>query len=304
MVLAGLLAGCQMQVADSGEENVGSIESALETCFVPGLNTGNVCDLGGGQLKFQVTLPAGQQYVEVFAKQNGVQNVALNIVASGVVNGNGTTTYSSIRTGYALTDKVEYRFYSYKPSSPGVFTPGPSSSVWNGYIGKVPVTKDAAAISNSVGLGYVPNRNFGSSASVDIGEYQLTSEGFFGYSLSAIPAGATINRAEMVIPTAIAPTASPVVIRLNRTLASWNESTITWNNRPQAANVQYLQTVTVNHAAESRLPITSAVASALASGEVGLMLAPGTEPSIDNVFIDAKEKAGGLPTYLSVHWTK
>jgi hypothetical protein len=34
------------------------------------------------------------------------------------------------------------------------------------------------------------------------------------------------------------------------------------------------------------------------------MLAPGTEPSIDNVFIDAKEKAGGLPTYLSVHWTK
>jgi hypothetical protein len=258
----------------------------------------------GGQLKFQVTLPSGQQYVELFAKQNGSQNVAINIVASGVANGDGTVTYSHSRTGYALTDKVEYRFYSYKPNAAGVFTPGASSSVWYGYLGKVPATKDAAAILNSVGLGNVPNNNFGSASSVDIGEYQLTSQGFFGYSLSAVPAGATINRSEMVIPTATAPTGSPVMIRLHRTLAAWGESTITWNNRPQGANVQYLQTVTVNHASESRLPVTGAVAAALPSGEVGLMLAPGTEPSTDNVFIDSKEKASGLPTYLSVHWTK
>jgi hypothetical protein len=53
VALASVLAGCQMDVAESGAEDVGSIESALETCHGPGLNAGTVCDLVGGSSSFR-----------------------------------------------------------------------------------------------------------------------------------------------------------------------------------------------------------------------------------------------------------
>ena len=85
-------------------------------------------DLGAGNVKFSVTLPSGQRYVEVFSRKNGVQNLAQNITASGVANTDGTTTYSYVKSGYQTGNLIEYRFYSY--IGPGVFTPGPASSVW------------------------------------------------------------------------------------------------------------------------------------------------------------------------------
>ncbi len=85
-------------------------------------------DLGAGMVRFSVTLPSGQHYVEVFSRKNGVQNVAHNITSSAVLNGDGTTTYTFVKSGYAVGDVIEYRFYSYV--GPGVFTPGPSESTW------------------------------------------------------------------------------------------------------------------------------------------------------------------------------
>ena len=40
-------------------------------------------------MEFAVVLPSGQAYVEVFARQNGIQNVAQNIVNSEQDNGDG-----------------------------------------------------------------------------------------------------------------------------------------------------------------------------------------------------------------------
>jgi hypothetical protein len=299
--LALIASGCQMEVGEQGE-TVETVSEALESCVNPANNSGNVCNLGGGQLKFQVRLPSGQSYVEVFSRQNGTQNVATAITGSAVSNGDGTSTYSLTRSGYAAADKVEYRFYSYLPSSPGVFTPGAAESVWYGYISAVAVTKDAAAIYSSYGLGLVPNQNFGSSATVDIGEYHLTSEGFFAYSLGSVPSGAVISKAELVIGGAFAPGGSPVALRLNRITGSWSESTITWNNRPAYT---YSKDVTVTAGSENRIDVTSEVSASLASGEAGIALQPSTSgSSADNVFIDAKEKSGGVPTTLTVHWKK
>jgi hypothetical protein len=304
VALSAAVSGCQMDVTDS-EESLGEVAAALETCASPANDSGNVCNLGGGQLKFQVTLPSGQQYVEVFARQNGLQNVATAIVGSGVSNGNGTTTYSLTRAGYAATDKVEYRFYSYKPAASGVFTPGPAEQVWYGYIAAVPVTKDAAVVLSSYGLGYVPNQNFGSSSSVDIGEYQLTSEGLFGYGLAALPAGATLTKAELVIPsTAFTPIAASVNMVLNKVTSAWTESTVTWNTKPSYAS---LGSVVVNHAAETRLDVTSSVAGSLATGEVSFALQPSAAHSTtDNIFIQSKENTspGAQRTSLSMHWRK
>ncbi len=86
-----------------------------------------------GDLRFFVTFAEPQAYVEVFSQKNGIQNVAQNIVSSQVNNPNGTYTYSLIRakSGYPDGSQVIVRFYSYKTNSPGVFTPGPTSSVWS-----------------------------------------------------------------------------------------------------------------------------------------------------------------------------
>ncbi len=114
------------------DDAAGQHTSALNAgaCPRPALGSGNGCSPASGTLKFQVTLPSGQAYVEVFARQNGVQNVATNIVSSASDNGDGSATYSFERSGYASSDQVEYRFYSYLPSSPGVFTPGVGEQVW------------------------------------------------------------------------------------------------------------------------------------------------------------------------------
>jgi hypothetical protein len=88
--------------------------------------------LANGSLKFSVTFPQPQFYVEVFSRKNGVQNVAQNIVSSEVTNADGTYTYTLTRpTGsYASGNQVEVRFYSYRAGQPGVFTPGPTSATW------------------------------------------------------------------------------------------------------------------------------------------------------------------------------
>jgi hypothetical protein len=87
-------------------------------------------NLGNGSVELAVVLPSDQAYVEVFVRQNGIQNVAQNIVGSEQNNGDGTSTYSYVRNGYSASDAMDYRFYSYLPSSPGVFTPGPIENVW------------------------------------------------------------------------------------------------------------------------------------------------------------------------------
>lgn len=132
---SGVLAGCSAGASD-GEEALGRQAQALAPAW-------SATELAGGQVKYRVTLPSGQRYVEVFARKNGVQNLALNIVSSGQSNGDGTTTYSYTKSGYSAGDQIEYRFYSY--IGPGVFTPGPTSSTW------VPFTYGAGTFQTSSG---------------------------------------------------------------------------------------------------------------------------------------------------------
>jgi hypothetical protein len=294
MAVAATVAGCAVET----DGDLADVEAAIVACVAPAAGTGTLCEAGGGQLTFQVTLPSGQQYVEVFARQNGVQNVATAIQASGVDHGDGTTTYALTRGGYAAGDDVEFRFYSYLPASPGVFTPGPAGATWYTPVTAttvtVPVAKDAAVISSSYGTGPVPDRNFGGAATVDIGEYHLVSEGLFGYSLAGVSA---VTAAELVIPPAMVPGGSSVTLRLNVVTSAWDETTVTWNNRP---SYQLVREIVLAPYAENRIDVTAQVAAA-AGGEISFALQPSyAAPSTDNVFIDAKEKVGGAPTFLAI----
>lgn len=120
LLCSGALTGCSAETSEGGEILGQSAQAVVATW--------SATELAGGQLKYSVRLPSGQRYVEVFARKNGVQNLALNITASGQVNGDGTTTYSYTKAGYGPGDQIEYRFYSY--IGPGVFTPGPTANTW------------------------------------------------------------------------------------------------------------------------------------------------------------------------------
>ena len=49
---------------------------------IPSSRVAWASDLGNGSVKFATLLPSGQAYVEVFVRQNGIQNVARNVVGS------------------------------------------------------------------------------------------------------------------------------------------------------------------------------------------------------------------------------
>jgi hypothetical protein len=140
------LFGCAVDL-DATEGELNNKNQAMTACVTPALGEGAFCDLGDGDVQLSVTLQSGQAYVEVFARTNGIQNVATNIVGSGVDHGDGSTTYTLTREGYSPADLVEYRFYSYLPASPGVFTPGPVEQEWLSVVVgagavDVPVLKD------------------------------------------------------------------------------------------------------------------------------------------------------------------
>jgi hypothetical protein len=88
--------------------------------------------LPNGAARFEVTLPSAQAYVEVFVRQNGIQNTAKAIQKSEVKLQDkvGFSRYSLEGGSFKTGDKIEYRFYSYLPGKPGVFTPGKAESVW------------------------------------------------------------------------------------------------------------------------------------------------------------------------------
>jgi hypothetical protein len=124
---------CDTNTVGCGYSDVGNIKLTINT---------------DGSVTFSITFDQPQAYVELFAKKNGVQNVALNIVSSQVNNSNGTYSYNytTATNAYAQGNQVQYRFYSYKAASPGVFTPGPSENVWSQTVIYTPCVNNIADV--------------------------------------------------------------------------------------------------------------------------------------------------------------
>jgi hypothetical protein len=101
-----------------------------------GLRPGHldIVDFGNASARFDVTLPSNQAYVEVFARINGLQNIAGDITDSETPAGNGYSRYSKTVAGYSAGDFIEFRAYHYLSASAGVFTPGPSETQWLSYL--------------------------------------------------------------------------------------------------------------------------------------------------------------------------
>lgn len=87
-----------------------------------------ISELANGNIKFEVTYAEPKEYVEVFIKQNDIQNAALDITNSVIANVDGTYSYHLVRAGYAAGDLVNARFYSHangvQEFTPTQFLPG------------------------------------------------------------------------------------------------------------------------------------------------------------------------------------
>jgi hypothetical protein len=93
-------AGCGSETEQP--EAVGSLQQATTGVPDPPGSPGAGCgrfveQQPNGSVRHAIKFPQPQAYVEVFVRQNGVQNIAQNIVASAVANGDGTFTYSLIK---------------------------------------------------------------------------------------------------------------------------------------------------------------------------------------------------------------
>lgn len=134
--ISGLLFACTFasNASDHGEEHTGSTQQAA-TIGAPGSGQpGGVCGyverLANGDVQLAIKFPVAQADVQVFAKQNGVQNVAQAML--GFHNADGTFTYRVIipASKYKAGDKIAARFYSAVAGQPGVFSPGPTDATW------------------------------------------------------------------------------------------------------------------------------------------------------------------------------
>jgi len=99
----------------------------------------------------------------------------------------------------------------------------------------IPVSKDAQVTYQSKACPYPTCPNEGSSSSIVIGNYEITSEGLFGFTLASIPASANILSASLHLPTGSSPFGSQEialsVFKLTDNTA-WTESTVVWDNKP------------------------------------------------------------------------
>ncbi len=259
-------------------------------------------NIGNGTIVFEITLPTSQQNVEVFVRQNGMQNVSQSIVDKVVYNYDGTNTYKFTNSGYKAGDVVEYRFYSYALDGSKEFTPGPIENSWNkldttssSFI--APVTKDATLIQNSYCCGWVPDRNFGSNSTVDAGSYHHTCKGAFGFSLSDIPSNKVVTEAFLVFPhlsSAGGGNGSVVINKINNS-SSWQESTVTWNNAPAYT---FYNTFSLPSEGSASINITELVSGAVLANEkeISIMMTPNT----DNFFVDSKENPSGKAAYIQI----
>jgi hypothetical protein len=222
---------------------------------------GNLVDLGNGSVKFSVTLPANQQYVELFVRQNGIQNVAQAITNSAVANTDGTYTYSLVKSGYSVNDKIEYRFYSYLPAGGAVFTPGPVEQSWLSY------TYGAATVfktqDGNFQLGAGKNAQ-NQPVFVDvyqqeaIGTVQPAQTGW--YLVKALPQDLSINVKSGYVNAKfkglfVKPCTSDVWVNIQNTWFAYNTNAFYENLVP---SVSYLVDITVNQTTATGVQPTTA----------------------------------------------
>ncbi|MGV8038804.1 MAG: DNRLRE domain-containing protein [Thermoanaerobaculaceae bacterium] len=103
-----------------------------------------------------------------------------------------------------------------------------------------PVTVTLYATADAFVDNGAPNTNYGTGDMLYValfGEFSNIEQSLARWSLSSIPAGATIQSAKVRLYLDQASGLSSVTLTLWRATASWSETGVTWNNRPGYSTV-------------------------------------------------------------------
>jgi hypothetical protein len=160
----------------------------------------------------------------------------------------------------------------------------------------LPVSKDAQVMLYSRACN--PCSNAGSSSEVVIGNYQIQSEGLFGFDLTSIPVGSIITSATLQLPAGsspFAPQTVPVSVYKLVDNGAWTESTVIWDNKPAFVSPAIGSVDFVAPGPATPLDVTAEVQSVLSSRSVGFRVTSNL-----NVFFNAKESGTGAT--LSVEY--
>lgn len=167
----------------------------------------------------------------------------------------------------------------------------------------IPVSKDAQVTYQSKACPYPTCPNEGSSSSIVIGNYEITSEGLFGFTLASIPASANILSASLHLPTGSSPFGSQEialsVFKLTDNTA-WTESTVVWDNKPSFDTPAIGSVSFVMPGPASPLDVTAAVQSEFnkAAKSIGFRVTASL-----NVFLNSKEAVSGSASLVVTYET-
>ncbi|MBN2843501.1 MAG: fibronectin type III domain-containing protein, partial [Sedimentisphaerales bacterium] len=108
-----------------------AVTTNVTTIIPPNPYALKVNNIGGNRVQFSIKFPNEKSIVQLFAKRNNVEDYSPNIESSKVNNGDGTYSYSIIRTGvYANGDIIVARVYSVTPGNVTTYSPGPAATQW------------------------------------------------------------------------------------------------------------------------------------------------------------------------------
>ena len=168
------------------------------------------------------------------------------------------------------------------------------------------VVLDASLVQQSRLGPNVANTNYGSAPTVTAGGHPThLSSALFGFALTAVPAGAVIEHAELVIPapsTLVGASSEKLAVAVSIIDASvaFTESTATFNLLSDGSGKLLATTIGdafVAAAGESQVDVTDALQGALEAGKIAIALRPETQTTI---FFPSKE--AGAPAHLVVRW--
>jgi hypothetical protein len=136
-----------------------------------------------------------------------------------------------------------------------------------------------------------PCSNEGSSTQVVIGNYQIQSEGLFGFDLSSVPVGAIITKATLQLPEGSSPFGPqniPVTVYKLVDNGEWTENQVVYANKPAFISPAIGTANIVVPGPATPLDVTVDVQSVLSTRSIGFRVT-----SELNVFFNSKESGSG-----------
>lgn len=115
-----------------GSEPSEPAEVCKSSVIQSGTYTSYVDVLDDGSVMFRLESFNELDYLELFVRRNGEQNIALNVAGAGYPVYGGAFYYDYVTPAnyYEEGDELAFRYYLYYGNSGQVFVPGPSSGEW------------------------------------------------------------------------------------------------------------------------------------------------------------------------------